>query len=158
MSYSTILIIPPSALISQWEHINPVDMFPSTFLTTLDEQSPFKLLVQLSIPDGKTLKSGYIQAFQAFIQKLHVISTLRTPHALSFMVSRIENTQSLRFRLLENTYAKIVSQLTTIPNPQYNIHDRRVFLSKFTINNGYVYIKNAFQLFQKIWVCRSCIF
>ena len=68
-------------------------MFPSTFLTTLNEQSPFKLLVQLSIPDGKTLKSGYISISSLYLE-VTVISTLRTPHALSFSISRIENTLS----------------------------------------------------------------
>ena len=43
-------------------------MFPRTFLTSLNEQLPLlKLLVQVTIPNGKTLKSAYISAFQVLI-------------------------------------------------------------------------------------------
>lgn len=75
---------------------NPVDMFPTTTLNyktsilshryvsthisnSLNKQlQPFKLLVQVTIPDGKTLKSAYISAFPVLIQKLHVTSRPHT--------------------------------------------------------------------------------
>ena len=59
-------------------------MFRRTFLTSLNEQLPLlKLLVQVTIPNGKTLKNAYISAFQVLIQKLHVTSTLHTQRAFS---------------------------------------------------------------------------
>ena len=47
----------------------PIDLFPCTFLTSLNEELLlFKLLFQVTIPDSKILRSGYISAFSVFIK------------------------------------------------------------------------------------------